>query len=86
MICLKPVDPEHTPLDPEGMPIAFNILKESLSKYQHSGPVASPIANGIAKVLRGWRDTVDNSAGHHLQQDYHNKPNMRRLLVYARLQ
>jgi hypothetical protein len=47
MICAKAVDPEHTP-DP------FSVINIILSKYQHSGPLAT----GIANVLRGWRTRI----------------------------
>ena len=57
LICAKAIDPDHAPGDPdiEPKPTAFRILDVILSKYQHSGPVAT----GIAKVLRGWRNNVD---------------------------
>ena len=58
LICAKAVDPEHTPFDRtfgEPTPTAFRILDVILSKYQHSGPVAT----GIAKVLRGWGYNMD---------------------------
>ena len=69
LICAKAVDPEHTPIDPEyqmtfGLqytlpfrepkPTAFHIIDNILSKYQHSGPVAT----GVAKVLRGWENNL----------------------------
>ena len=69
LICAKAVDPEYTPIDPEyrttfGLqymlpvrepkPTAFHIIDMILSKYQHSGPVAT----GVAKVLRGWGDNM----------------------------
>ena len=59
LICAKAVDPEHTPVDTpfdrELKPTTLHILNVILSKYQHSGPVAT----GIAKVLRGWGNRVD---------------------------
>ena len=59
LICAKAVDPEHapvaTPFDQELKPTTLHILNVILSKYQHSGPVAT----GIAKVLRGWGNSVD---------------------------
>ena len=57
LICAKAVDPEHSPVDRpfvEPKPTAFHILDLILSKYQHSGPVAT----GIAKFLRGWRNNM----------------------------
>jgi hypothetical protein len=48
MICAKAVDPEH-------IPDAFSILDTILSEYQYSGPLAT----GIAKILRGWGNNVD---------------------------
>jgi hypothetical protein len=48
MICAKAVDPEHTPN-------AFGILIRILSEYQYSGPLAT----GIANILRGWRNKMD---------------------------
>ena len=57
LICAKAVDPEHTAVDTsrgEPKPISFRILDVILSKYQHSGPVAT----GIAKVLRGWGNDI----------------------------
>ena len=69
LICAKAVDPEHTPIDPEYLtifglrytlpvrepkPTAFHIVDMILSKYQHSGPVAT----GVAKVLRGWGNNM----------------------------
>ena len=59
LICAKAVDPEHTPIDTpfdrELKPTTLHILNVILSRYQHSGPVAT----GIAKVLRGWGSSVD---------------------------
>ena len=48
LICAKAVDPEDTfvPVD---------ILNKILFKYKHSGPVAT----GIARVLRGWGNNID---------------------------
>jgi hypothetical protein len=47
MICAKAVDPEHTPN-------ASDILRTILSEYQYSGPLAT----GIAKIFRGWRNKM----------------------------
>ena len=47
LICLKAVGPVG--------PTTFHILDKILSKYQHSGPVAT----GIAKVLSSWGNNID---------------------------
>ena len=48
MIYAKAVDLEHTPN-------TFNTLNAILLEYQHSGPVAM----GVAKILRGWGNKMD---------------------------
>ena len=58
LICAKAVDPEHTPVHrsfEQPKPIAFRILDLILYKYHYSGSVAT----GIAKVLRGWGNDMD---------------------------
>ena len=58
LICVKAVDPEHTPVDwsfGELQPIAFRMLDLILYNYQYGGPVAI----GIAKVLSGWGNYLD---------------------------
>ena len=59
LICAKAVDPEHTPVDTpidlEPKPTAFRILDVILSNYQYCGPAAT----GIAKVLSGWGNNMD---------------------------
>ena len=60
LICAKAIDPEHTPVDRsfgELQPIAFRMLDLILYNYQYGGPVAI----GIAKVLRGWGNNMDES-------------------------
>ena len=58
LICAKAVDPEHTPVETpflEPTPTAFRILDMILSKYRHSGAVAT----GIVNILRGWGSGID---------------------------
>ena len=58
LICAKAVDPVHTPVHRsfgQLKPIAFRILDLILYNYHYSGSVAT----GIAKVLRGWGNDMD---------------------------
>ena len=57
LICLKAVDPVHTPVDRciQHKTLTFHILHVILYYYNHSGPVATE----IAKVLRSWRNNMD---------------------------
>jgi hypothetical protein len=48
MICAKTVDPGHTHN-------RFSVLDKILSKYQYSGAMAT----GIANILRGWENNMD---------------------------
>ncbi|KAN0140480.1 hypothetical protein V8E53_001689 [Lactarius tabidus] len=48
MVCAKAVDPEHTPG-------TFGVLDKILSQYQHSGPLAT----GIAQIVKAWRTDSD---------------------------
>ena len=58
LICSKAIDPAHMPgPHPLFNPFtrhAYQSLNDLLHKYQHSGPVA----NAIAKVLRGWENDL----------------------------
>ena len=55
LICAKSVDPQLMSFFAQNKRAAFGILDLILSKYQHSGPVAT----GIAKNLRGWGNNMD---------------------------
>jgi hypothetical protein len=60
MICAKAIDPEH-------IPYAFSTLDMILVRYQYSGPLAT----AIAKILRGWRNSMNEDNTLHAQVIIH---------------
>ncbi|KAN0140518.1 hypothetical protein V8E53_001727 [Lactarius tabidus] len=60
MICAKAVDPEQ-------IPYAFSTLYTILVQYQYSGPLAT----AIAKVLRSWRNNMNEDNTLHAQVIIH---------------